>query len=221
MSQDPPKPSSVNMLQEMDGLLGKQAVSFINNMVEEIGRGLEDKIKKVFEDTTKFGGKSIKESFIEQLKHHIDNLDENDIEHHLNHFKPKYTIQYKKLKQGGKNKTRKRKQSRKRGGAVASYATHLFASITDGNNGPKEKVKEAIESKLQSNHLVNIIENAFYRASYSLPEPSSDVIKARDIVVKGLFDMSTKDKYENVKNAILGERCNKKNKRNRKKECRS
>ena len=212
MSDDPPKPGHLGF-EEIEGLLNKQVVSYINAAVDQIGDALEEKINESF-ITTKYG-KTIKQHYEDHIKRNIDKMDENTFEHHLNHLRPKYSIKNKKMKKGGKNRTQKR---RKQKGGGVEFFTQAVSNFFDK---PKQKIINAIENKLSGSKFTDVIENAFYRASYSLPEPSEKIIETRDGIVTKLFDMSTPDKYNQVKEALLKERCDKKNKRNRKKECKT
>ena len=100
-TKDPPKPGHLGF-EEIEGLLNKQVVSYINTAVDQIGDALEEKINESF-ITTKYG-KPIKQHYEDHIKRMINQMDENTFEHHLNHLRPKYSIKNKKLKKGGKNR---------------------------------------------------------------------------------------------------------------------
>jgi hypothetical protein len=199
-------------MEELNKLVGKSVTSYANAFVDAIGEAFEKEIENSFTEPDN-NGHTIESHYIDKITSLIQDMDEDSVEHHLNHMKPKYTakIKNKKPKHGGKNKTRKRKQ--KGGVDMISRAVSNFLYE------PKLRIKNAIENKLLDHVFTDVIENAFYRASYrfSLEETDENELKkTRDKIVKNMFG-----NYDDIKDAILKERCNPKNRSKSRNKCNS
>jgi len=199
-------------MKDLDDLVGKSVTSYANAFVDEIGDAFEKEIEKSFIEPDNNGHK-IESHYIQQIVRLIKNMDEDSVEHHLNHMKPKYTAKNKNKnpKHGGKNKTRKRKQK----GGVDMFSRAVSNFLEE----PKLRIKNAIKNKLTDHVFTDVIENAFYRASYrfSLDEKVEEGLKkTRDGIVKNMFD-----NYAQVKDAILKERCNPNNRSKSRNKCNS
>lgn len=198
---------------DLDDLFGKSVTSYANAFVDAIGDAFENEIKNSFTEPDN-NGYTIESHYIDKITYLIQDMDEDSVEHHLNHMKPKYTakIKNKKPKQGGKNKTRKRKQQ---GGEIDMFSRAVSNFLYE----PKLRIKNAIENKLLDHVFTDVIENAFYRASYrfSLEEKDKkDLEETRDKIVKNMFG-----NYDDIKDAILKERCNPKNRSKSRNKCNS
>lgn len=202
---NPPSLIKNGGLEEVDKMISQSIKSQLNELLYAVGNKVSGKVSQIFNE-------ELNDLYKRKIIEYIDEVVQgknDDIEKHLNRQRPNYTI--RKKSKGGNRKTKKNIN----GGNFSEVVSNL-SGLVDMSDG-MTSVQKSIDSCFIPNKFNKIMTSSFYNAMNKSPHFSNWLKRERQKIVNHHFNMDKN--YTKVKDAILNERCNKKNITNRKKEC--